>query len=450
MNKIIISLIILISAFSLLHAEDLSVTVYNNNLGVISESRSLEFKKGIGTISVRDIPSEIDAASVRFDILDKSKKISILEQNFAFDLVSPEKMYTRYLDENIELINENGNVYSGTLISYEFRSVTLLDKSGKIRVIQLDKITEVNFPALPDGLITRPTLFWQYNSDYDGKVDGKLSYQTSGMGWKAEYIGKLNKDETELSLSGWASMNNQSGKTYKNAKLKLVAGDINRAKQYINLRGGRAEEVYSVVDQEGFEEKEFFEYHLYSLPRKVTLANNEQKQISLFDPAITNVTKNYLYKPDANLENIEVLLKFTNSESKGLGMPLPAGRIRIFKADEDESLIMLGEDNIKHTPRNEDVELNVGNAFDLKGKLTVLNSQMVTSKIEEKEFSVELTNRKKEDVAINVEKQLSGNWELTSADFEFEKIDANRIKFTGNVSADSKKSFKFTVRYYYR
>jgi hypothetical protein len=439
----------LILASSLLQAEDLSVTVYNSDLGVISETRSLEFNKGFDVISIIDIPSQIDAASVRFDISDKSKKISILEQNFAYDLVSPEKMYTRYIDEKIELINENGNVYSGTLISYEYRSVTLLDKSGKIKVIQLDKIAEVNFPALPDGLITRPTLFWRYSSDSKGKVDGKLSYQTSGMSWNAEYIGKLNQAETELSISGWASMNNSSGKTYENAKLKLVAGDIHRAKQPIELRGGRVAEI-GYFDAESFVEKKFFEYHLYSLPRKVTLANNEQKQISLFDPAVTEIAKNYLYKPDFNAENVEVLLKFNNSSDKGLGMPLPAGRVRIFKADDDESLILLGEDYIKHTPKNEDVELNVGNAFDLKGKLTELNRQMITSKIEEKEFLIELTNRKDEKVSIDVEKQFHGNWELISSDFKYEKKDANTIKFTADVLADSKKNFKFTVRYSYR
>jgi hypothetical protein len=358
-------------------------------------------------------------------------------------------MYTRYIDEKIELINENGNVYSGTLISYEYRSVTLLDKSGKIKVIQLDKIAEVNFPALPDGLITRPTLFWRYSSDSKGKVDGKLSYQTSGMSWNAEYIGKLNQAETELSISGWASMNNSSGKTYENAKLKLVAGDIHRAKQPIELRGGRVAEI-GYFDAESFVEKKFFEYHLYSLPRKVTLANNEQKQISLFDPAVTEIAKNYLYKPDFNAENVEVLLKFNNSSDKGLGMPLPAGRVRIFKADDDESLILLGEDYIKHTPKNEDVELNVGNAFDLKGKLIELNRQMITSKIEEKEFLIELTNRKDEKVSIDVEKQFHGNWELISSDFKYEKKDANTIKFTADVLADSKKNFKFTVRYSYR
>jgi len=448
MKKIIITFIIMLTTTAFSTAEDLFVTVYNNNLGVISESRSLDFKAGIGIISIKDIPSEIDASSVRFDIIDKSKKINILEQNFGYDLVSPEKMYARYIDENIELINENGNVYSGTLISYEYRSVTLVDKSGKIRVVQLDKIVEVNFPALPDGLITRPTLFWRYNSDYNGKVDGKFSYQTSGMSWNAEYIGKLNRDETELSISGWASINNSSGKSYESASLKLVAGDIHRAGFPVDLRGGKVAEVLSYEDR--FEEKEFFEYHLYSLPRKVTLANNEQKQISLFDPALTEITKKYIYIPDSNPESVEVLLKFNNSEAKGLGMPLPAGRVRIFKSDDDESLILLGEDNIKHTPRNEDVELNVGNAFDLKGKLTELNSQMISSKIEEKEFSVELTNRKKESVLIDVEKQLVGNWEITSADFEFEKIDAYRIRFTANVSADSKKNVKFTVRYYYR
>lgn len=448
--KKIISIAIVFMLAGSITADDIAVTVYNNNLGVVSENRSLSFKDGEGILKIRNVPSLIDAASVRFDILDNfSGNINILEQNYAYDLVSPEKIYDRFIDETIELIDENGHSYKGQLLAFSNYTATLMSNSGSIKVIRLDKVTEINFPSLPDGLITRPTLFWKYTSDYSGDVMGNLSYQTGGMNWKAEYVGLLNSDETLLDLSGWASINNNSGKTYDDAKLKLVAGDIHRPSEDLFIRGGRAKSV-ALAEFDSFEEKVFFEYHLYTLPRRATLANKEQKQISLFEPASTKVEKVFLFKPGNNNSKVEVIIKFVNSEKAGLGMPLPAGRIRLFKADDDNSLILLGEDNIKHTPKNEELKLKVGNAFDLIGRESILNKKIISHKIEDHDIEIELTNRKDSVVRIEIEKKLYGFWEITQADFEYEKQDAQTILFKADIKADSKVKLKYSVRYTYR
>jgi hypothetical protein len=327
-----------------------------------------------------------------------------------------------------------------------------MEKSGRIKVIQLDHIIETSFPALPEGLITRPTLFWEYSSGLEGTVDGQVSYQTTGMNWRAEYVGVLGADEKKVNLSGWASIDNTSGKTFKNATLKLVAGDIHRVTP--RTRGGRGFEAATMeVDKmayAGFEEKAFFEYHLYTLPRRATLADKENKQISLFEPAQSQVEKVFIYRPERNATKVEVAIKFANSKETGLGLPLPAGRVRLFKADDDGSLIMLGEDYIDHTPKDKEVKLQVGYAFDLAAEEKIASQGRIAAKVEEKEYEIELSNRKQEAVVIEVEKKLLGFWDVVEASLPFDKRDASTIAFQVPVQPDETVAVRFKVRYYMR
>ena len=446
------ALVLIAAIFALaltVSADEVAVTVYNNDLGVVSEVRQLELAKGVNQLSFRDVPSQIDANSVRFDVIGAEKEVSILEQNYVFDLVSPEQMYKKYIDQTIDLVDKEGRLYSGQLLAYGYNSVTLLDSSGKVKIVGLENITEVNFPALPDGLITKPTLFWKYQSDISGKRDCRVGYQTHGMNWSAEYVGVLDGKEANIDLSGWAAINNTSGKTYTDAKLKLVAGDINQIKQPM-IRGGRSMEVDMLAaspKSAGFEEKAFFEYHLYTLPRKATVADKEIKQISLFEPASTSVKKIYLYEPEKDAENVKVKVEFTNSKESGLGIPLPAGRVRMFKADSDGSLILLGEDQIEHTPKDEKVDLTVGDAFDIVAEQTMANRTRISDRVEDRQFKIELRNRKKEDVTISVEKKLWGFWEVTTSSHPSTKKDANTLRFEVPVKAESTVTVDFTVRF---
>ena len=426
-------------------ANNLAVTVYNSNLGVVSETRSLDFTKGIGRLAFRDVPSAIDASSVTFEIIGQQRNVSILEQNYAYDLVSPEQIYSRYIDKPIELVDKDGKLYSGTLLAYNSGAITLRDSKGGIKIVQLGNIAEVNFPSLPDGLITRPTLFWRYQSDYDGKLDCKVGYQTSGLTWSAEYVGILSKNDDNLNLSGWASINNTSGKTYTDATLKLIAGDINRSSRQPRF----AAKTLAVMEDAaaGFEEKAFFEYHMYTLPRKATLANKEIKQITLFEPASTSVEKQFIYRPDRNPTQVEVAIKFTNSAKAGLGMPLPAGRVRLFKTDDDGSLILLGEDNIQHTPRDEKISLKVGYAFDIKAKENMIKREKISQRVEDREFEIELRNRKDSPVTIQIEKKLWGYWEVLDANFPYEIKDAETLQFAIPVGARETATVRYKVRF---
>ncbi|MDF1543473.1 MAG: DUF4139 domain-containing protein [bacterium] len=428
-------------------AEEISVTVYNSDLGVITESRKLEFEKGINQVPFTDVPSRIDPNSVRFKLVGPDQ-ISILEQNYVYDLVHPNKMYQKYLDKEIELFDMDGKLYTGTLLASSQAgngTVTLQEKSGRVKIILMQNIAEVSFPSLPEGLITRPTLFWKYSSPVSGARDCEVSYQTTGLNWSAEYVGILDQSETSLDLSGWAAISNNSGKRYNDAVLKLVAGDINRAQQ---PRGRQPMKMYAAdaAMESGFQEKEFFEYHLYTLPRAATLADQEIKQISLFDPATSAVSKKFIYRPDNNADQVEVGLSFTNSTKSGLGKPLPAGRVRIFQSDSDGSLILLGEDNISHTPKDEEVDLKVGYAFDISAEHKLLKQTRVSAQIEDYDYEIELRNHKKENVVVAVEKQLYGSWEISGSNFEYERKNANLVRFDIPVPADGVAVLQFKVR----
>lgn len=440
-------LVILLPLASL--ANDISVTVYNSNLGVISEKRLLQFDEGTGTMAFRDVPAYIDANSVGFTV-GGNHNITILEQNYAFDLVSPDKMYQKYVDKEIEVVDKEGKLYSGTLLAYSGGAVTIQEKSGKIKIVQLSHVVEINFPTLPDGLITRPTLFWKYNSDFSGEAECEVGYQTSGMNWSAEYVGLLDSKETQLDLSGWAAINNTSGKTYADAKLKLIAGDIHRAQQPRTRTSDYAAKSFEMAESSAFQEKAFFEYHMYTLPRKATVADKEIKQISLFEPATAKVNKIFRYQPDMNAEAVQVAIRFTNSQATGLGMPLPAGRVRIFKADDDGARILLGEDWIKHTPKDEELTIAVGNAFDIAAEERTMNQTRVSQKVEDRDMEIELRNRKDTSITVEVSKNLYGFWEILSSNFEYKKKDANTVEFKIPVGANQTVILKYKVRYTYR
>jgi hypothetical protein len=430
------------------YADDIALTVYNSNLGVVRETRNLEFSEGVGRIGFTDVASQIDATSVTFELADPDKAVDILEQNYAYDLVSPDKIYNKYIDKTITVMTEQGELYTGTLLSSGGGYIVLRESDGTIRSIVMGSVRDVSFPELPEGLITRPTLFWLYQSDFNGPADAIVSYQTSGINWHAEYVGVLDDSETELDLTGWVSIDNRSGKTYEDARLKVIAGDINRAlqQQPVRFRGAGVETMAAMPEKMdvGFEEKAFFEYHMYTLPRKATLANNEIKQISMFEPAHADVKKELRYL--SGTKNVDVYILMNNSKEVGLGMPLPAGRVRVFKADTDQSLILLGEDRIKHTPRNEEVELKIGKAFDIVGETTQVSFRRVSDRISETDYRIEIRNQKDSAETVIVTHNVGGDWEILNASRDFVKKSAFEIEWTVDVPAEDKAVIDFTVR----
>lgn len=427
--------------------QQIGLTVYNNNLALVKEVRTLKLAKGISEIKFQDVASQIDPTSVYFASLTAPDKVAILEQNYEYDLVSSAKILQKYVDREIELEAKEGVRYSGTLLNASGKDVILRETDGSIKIVNMGTIVNMAFPKLPEGLITRPTLLWKIDCEQEGEHKTEVGYLTTGIQWHAEYVGVTNEEDTLLELGGWVSIDNKSGATYKDAKLKLVAGDVHRAIER------RIPKVYyetlaaQTAAKRQFEEKAFFEYHLYTLQRAATVANNQIKQISLFPPTKVKVVKKYSFDGARDKTKVRVNLELENNEENGLGIPLPKGKVRVYKQDEDKSLIFVGEDFIDHTPKDEEVRVYVGDAFDIVGKRTQKDRRTIGKQSWEETWEIKLRNHKEESVEVTIIEHLQPDWEILRNTHEYTKRDAQTIEFLVKVPKSGEVGVEYVVRY---
>jgi hypothetical protein len=426
--------------------KSLNITVYNNDLGVIKDNREIDLKKGLSELRITDVAEKIDPTTVHINLNG-----TVLEQNYQYDLVNMYKVLNKYIDSDIDLISDK-NVINGKLLSVTGNQVVLKTKDGGL--VMLPKIDDyrISVGTLPEGLITRPTLVWSVDAARSGKQDVELSYHTSGMKWTAEYVAVLNNDDTKMDLNAWVSVTNNSGATYKDAVLKLVAGDVNRVneqqpKNFV-ARGSR-ELAISTPPQ--FEEKEFFEYHIYNLQRPTTIADNENKQISLFEAQDIKINKKFIYYSyGSNVDKgkANVVVEFENKKSNNLGMPMPKGKVRMNKIDGD-NIEFIGEDMIDHTPKDEKVKLKVGEAFDIAIEDKQVDFKKITDKVSEYTFEIKIKNHKSEAVDVNVERYLGLNWEILNSNIKYDKLDAQKVNFVVPVKANDENTLRYKVRLSY-
>lgn len=442
MKSIILSTIVLFAAAGF--AQDLSVTVYNQDLGLVKEVRQITVKKGAFTFEASDVAALIDPTSVHLKVDD----VAILDQDFEYDLVSRDRLLERYLDQNIEVFTEKGDLFEGTLLSASGSQLILQAKDGRVQVISPDAVRDVRFGELPGGLRTRPTLVWSLIGEKAGKRSAELSYLTRGMTWHAEYVAVTEEKSDKLELSSWVSIENRSGATYEDAKLKLMAGDVRIIPKGVPRDGRRqwaamADELKAAP---GFEEKAFFEYHLYTLQRPTTLKDRQTKQISLFDPATVAAKREYIFEAQKNPNRVQVNLVFENEEKAGLGLPLPAGKVRVYQRDTDGSLEFVGEDRIKHTPKDEEVRLVVGSAFDLAAEREMIETKRVADRVRDEAYRIKLRNHKAESIQITVVEHLWGDWEILESSHPYQKINAYTIEFKVAVEPDKELVITYRVR----
>jgi len=444
---------------------------------VVRHDRPLLLPQGRGETQFTGVAALLDPTTVRFESLTDPDGTKVIEQDYRFDLVSQQKLLERYIDKEISVEHAAGNqvdVTTGTLMSTS-GGLVLQTRDG-LRVI--NSYSNITFPALPEGLLTRPTLVWDVFSETGGMHETRVSYQTEGITWWADYNLVLHEGQSAndvlLDVGAWVSIVNKTGASYDDARLKLVAGDVHRAPQPGSARG-RGAYADAMAAREagpaGFEEKSFFEYHLYTLGRSTTLPDNATKQLELFEPARGVPAEkvmlyyglagwNWRYGPnpvtDRNFgtvsnEKVDVYLRFENDEESGMGIPLPKGRVRVSKQDPaDGSLEFIGEDAIDHTPKNEEVLIKLGSAFDVVGerKQTDIQVNMGGHVISES-FEIRLRNHKDEAVKVIVKENLYRwvNWELTRRSHEFEKVDSRTIHFPVTVAPDDEVVIEYTVRY---
>lgn len=414
-----------------------SVTVYNDNLGVVKETRQLELRSGVSEIRIADVAAQLDPTSVYIKLNG-----AVIEQNFQYDLVSVYKILQKYLDKTIQLIGEKGELLEGTLLSAQDGKIVLRNRDGGLTMLGgLDKY-RINVADLPEGLITKPTLVWKVETRSSGRQEAEISYHTGGMKWHAEYVAVLNRDDSKLDLKAWVSIENQSGATYKDATVKLVAGDVNRVQDDLVYARPSRKMMVAEAAAPQFEERSFFEYHVYDLQRPTTLANNETKQISLFEADKVSATKKFLHRGGSK---VSVIVEFENKSSNRLGIPLPKGKARVHKEDRG-AIEFIGEDQIDHTPRDEKVKLKIGDAFDIVAEETQLDYKQISERVSETQWRVTFKNRKDEAVTIEAERYLGYNWQILNASHNFEKKNATTVVFRVPVPKGRNADLIFTVR----
>ncbi len=435
---------------------------------IVRHDRSYDIEKGVNPLRVTDVAALIDPTTVTFSSLDEPGT-RVLEQSFQFDLVSQQKLLQRYLGQKIIVEQPRGDqvdLLEGTLLGIG-DGLTLQMDDGSVRAVR--SYSNLQFSQLPGGLNTRPTLEWLLDSPSSGRQKARIAYETQGMTWWADY--NIILDESQgcaMDLSAWVSIINQSGAGYRNARLKLIAGDVNRAQP----RQPQREVMYKMAVAEspqGFAEKAFFEYHLYTLGRRTDLPNNSTKQIELIPTAsgvscqkelvfAPTLTYNGYGHPQLTQEfgryskgDVNVYLRFANEKKHGLGMPLPAGRIRVNQLDDaDGSLEFIGEDVIDHTPRNEDVLIRMGNAFDVVGERSQTDFR-VDSKTRNlwETFEIKLRNHKDQEVTIAVLENLyrSSNWKIENVSHPFDKENSKQIRFDVKVPSEGEVVIHYTAHY---
>jgi hypothetical protein len=450
--------------------------------GVVRETRRVEFEEGVNRLNFVDVARFIDPTTVTFLDLDDAAASTVLEQTFLFDLVSPEKLLDNYLDQEITVRVPTQTAveeFTGVLLSSVQNQLVLQTADG-IRMVPRHG-TQVMLGQMPGGLITKPTLQWLVAARQAGERAVRTSYQTNGITWRADYNLILNEDDTLADLGAWVTVLNLSGKAYPNTELKLIAGDVQRIQPQpphapmMRMRAAQADMM--MAEQAGFEQQAFFEYHLYTLPRRADIADNTTQQLVLFPTAAgVEVEKVLVYYglPEAqnwgpfprpqldrdfgNQSNkkVDVYIRFENREENNLGIPLPAGKVRVFKAPPGNNgaaggaLEFVGEDLIDHTPRDEKVLIKTGQAFDVVGERTQTNfTRDEGRRTMTESFRIQVRNHKDIDEKVVIKENLFRwlQWEITDASDEFEKIDARTIHFEVDVPARDEKTVEYTVRY---
>ena len=437
---------------------DVALTIYNVNLGLVKDQRQTPLPTGTHELRFTDVASQIIPASVQVRSLVSPSSLRVIEQRYEYDLLNPQKLLEKYVGKEVKLYTENlyterEDTVTATLLSIDGGPIFKID----------DEITfghpgRILFPKLPESLMAKPTLVWRIENTLAKPQRIEVSYLTRNINWRADYVVNLNASDDRADLSGWVTIDNKSGAGYPNATLKLVAGDVNRAKEEQESRGRvLAKEAAVPKAAPQFKEEEFFEYQIYTLQRPATIENNQTKQISLVTADQVPVKKNLVYVGARNYflsrypevianQKINVVAEIQNKKENNLGIPLPKGIVRVYKQDGEGSLQFVGEDSIDHTPKDEKVRIKVGNAFDVVGSRKQTDWKKTAADTYEASFEISIRNHKKEDVVVRVVEPLPGAWTMLSTSHEYKKTDAHMAEFTVTVPKDKEVKVTYSTK----
>lgn len=444
----------------------LSLTVYNQGTALVRDRRQFDFSAGANQIAFGDVAASIDPSSVLFLSLTDPAGTSVLEQNYEYDLVGAATLLEKYLEERIRVVTQDGAAYEGDLLSGR-GDIILQGDDGRVTVVRLDNVQEFSFPELPEGLITRPTLLWQVWAEQAGRHDVEVTYLTGGITWQSDYVLLLSADDAAIDLDGWITLTNNSGATFEDAQLKLIAGDLQRLVQ----AGYAVPEMMAAptATPADVEQREFFEYHLYEIPRLVTVRDNEIKQIEFVSAAGVSAEKFFVYDglqcqsyywyctysgypqtdPSygvATNSRVMVRLEF---DTDAVGVDLPRGRVRVYQEDIDGSALLIGEDSIDHTPEGEAVRLYVGDAFDIVGERVQSDFTRPSDHSLQETYEITLRNHKDEAVEVRVVEHLFRwtDWRILESNADYTELDSSTIEFRVRIPAEGETTVHYTVLY---
>jgi hypothetical protein len=435
--------------------EGVSLTIYNQDFVVVKERRLMDLQKGRSVVRFRDVAATILPETVQFAPLRKPGSARVVEQNYEFDLVGADKLLQKYIDHDITLVTRDGAELRGQLLSFDEQQLILRTGNGIDLLPRAGNIKDVQFSALPGGLLTKPTLVWQLDAKDAGKELVKVAYQARQMNWRVDYRARVNQAGDKLDLAGWVTVTNNTGATFTDARLKLLAGDVHLVKpEYDKVSESDAKPAVTTPDtpQPAFTEKAFAEYHLYELGRKATLKNQETKQIELLD--ITGIPAQRKYVVGTSGNKVAVVLEFKNSDKlhPGLGIPLPKGPMRVFQRDLDGEQEFAGMDEIDHTPKDEVLNVRYGYAFDLASERKEVASQMMQAGglVELHDIEVRLRNHKTEAVRIDVVEGVEPqtNFVVVKQSHPSKQRNAKTLVFPVEVKPNAEAVVTYTIQYF--
>lgn len=441
---------------------DLSLTVYNGNLALVRDVRQVRLQAGVFPLRFEGVASSINPTTVHFRSLTAPSKLSVVEQNYEYDLLDPQKLLQKYVGREVTLVRPETS--AGSTRWVETKAVLLADNGGPVWKIGNEIVTGMGadsyrFPDLPDNLYSQPTLVWTLDNRGGDSQRVEASYLAGSMNWNADYVLTVGRDEKNADLDGWVTLSNNSGVAYNNAKLQLVAGQVHRSDLPVNGRAMAAlAKLADGAQAQQFAQEAFSEYHLYTLGRRTSIQNNESKQISLLSASSVPVEKYllvegqpYYFRNPQGIENaipqpVQVYYRFKNEDKSGLGMPLPAGTVRVYQADSQGGTQFVGEDNISHTPKDETLRIHVGDAFDVICERKQMDYKKLAPNLYEMEYQITLRNHKSGPVTVEVREPIGGDWEIVNANYKATKLDATTIGFSIPVEKDGTSTLDYRVR----
>ena len=451
--------------------EAVSLTVYNPQGGsggfaVVREVRPLVLRRGVTVLRFEGVPARIDPTSLSLVSLTDPGALSVLEQNYQANLIGTRSVLDAAVGQRVRIVRPFGDrveIDEGVLLSQPSQGRIIRLDDGRVLV---DPDGTIELLSTPPGLLSRPSLLWRLASETGGEQRVEARYLTDGLGWSATYVAVVDESETAVDLTGWVTLTNASGASYPDASLQLIAGDVRRVQPRVQIRGNVREEVYAVsMDAAAAPQQEaFFEYHLYTFPNPTTIEEQETKQLELLSAAgvgtgrrlVVDASGQYFpfyrrTRPGAGGATQEtsaaVVLEIENAERNRMGMPLPAGTVRVYKADARGNLQFLGEDRIEHTPRDETLRLYVGDAFDVVATRREVSNRRISDTEREITVEVEVRNRKEIPAEVDVvERVFYGDWEVTDSTVPPERLDSRTAQFTVRLAAGATETVRYTAR----